>query len=254
MRMGHDVVGEFTHQAEAFNRSAVMRSPDTLDRLLEALPAAPGQRWLDAACGPGVVARALARSVGAVEGVDLTPAMVEVARREADREGVANATFAVGDATRLEFPDGGFDGAVTRFSLHHVPLPGRVLEELARVVRPGGTIAAADHLTSTDPDLAAWHQEIERLRDPSHWACLTATRLADLGARLGLELVHARQHPLSLDFPEWLQRGSGGLATAELIDRALSERDPHPPEFTVSADRRQLQLVYGLAVWRRPTS
>jgi SAM-dependent methyltransferase len=246
------IIGEFTHQAEAFNRSAVMSSADTLGRIVDALPLDPGGRWLEAACGPGLVARALAPRVGSVLGVDLTPTMIEVARREAAAAGLANVDFEVGDATRLAAPDASFDGAVTRFSLHHIPLPGRVLAELARVVRPGRTVAVADHLTSEDGEAAAWHQELERLRDPSHWACLTAGRLETLGAEAGLELVHAEQRPFELDFDEWLARGSGGPANAELIARALDERGEQPPEFRVDPERRRLGLVLGVAVWRAP--
>src|SRR6478735_1318334 len=146
-----------------------MRSADTLGRLVDLIPAAAGARWLDVACGPGLVARGLAPRVGEVHGVDMTPAMVDVARREAAAERLSNAVFSVGDATALDFADATFDGAVTRFSLHHIPLPGRVVAEMARVVRPGGAVIVADHVTSADAGEAAWHQEIERLRDPSHW-------------------------------------------------------------------------------------
>ena len=156
------VVREFTHQSESFNVAPVMRSTDTLGRLADLVPAAPGTRWLDAACGSGLVARGLAPRVGEVHGIDMTPAMIEVARREAAAEGVGNAVFSVGDATALGFPEASFEGAVTRFSLHHIPLPGRVVAEMARVVRPGGAVAVADHVTSADADEAAWHQEIER--------------------------------------------------------------------------------------------
>lgn len=65
--------------------------------------------------------------------------MIEKAREEAALEGIGNAEFSVGDATALEFEDASFDGAVTRFSLHHIPVPGRVVAEMARVVGPGGS-------------------------------------------------------------------------------------------------------------------
>ncbi len=247
------VVREFTHQSESFNVAPVMRSADTLGRLVDVLPAAPGERWLDAACGPGLVARGLAARVGEVHGVDMTPAMVEVARREAAAEGIGNAVFSVGDATALEFADGTFDGAVTRFSLHHIPLPGRAVEELARVVRPGGAVAVGDHVTSADADEAAWHEQIERLRDPSHWACLTPARLRALGEAAGLVLEQEQEIPISIDFEEWIARGSGGPASAGLIARALADRVPAPDVFRVvdRGDGRRLELRYRILVWRR---
>jgi SAM-dependent methyltransferase len=249
------VVREFTHQSESFNAAAAMRSADTLGRLLELIPAAAGERWLDAACGPGLVARGLAARVGEVHGVDMTPAMVALARREAQREGAANAVFSLGDATALGFEPGSFDGAVTRFSLHHIPAPGRVVAELARVVRPGGAVVLADHVTSEDADVAAWHQEIERLRDPSHWACLTPAGLRALGERAGLVLEREHPVPLAIDFEEWIARGSGGEPSRALIAGAVAERVPAPDVFrVVEADgRRRLELVYWLSLWRRPS-
>jgi SAM-dependent methyltransferase len=249
-----DIVHEFTVQSEAFNAAPVMRSADTLGRLLDLIPAAPGERWLEAACGPGLVARGLAPRVGEVCGVDMTPAMIALAGREAAREGIENAVFQIGDVTELDFEPGSFDGAVTRFSLHHIPVPGRVVDELARVVRPGGAIVLADHVTSDDVEAAPWHQELERLRDPSHWACLTPRGVRRLGAGAGLVLEHEQVLPIQLDFEEWIARGSGGERSRGLIDRALDERVPAPEVFRVQArnGRRVVELRYSLSLWRNP--
>jgi ubiquinone/menaquinone biosynthesis C-methylase UbiE len=244
----HDdtVVREFTHQAESFNRSEVARDDEILRRLIEIAAPAGDQRWLDAACGPGVVSRALAPHVAAVHGVDATPAMIDVARREA--AGLDNVTFAVGDATGLGGLTG-FDGALARFALHHIPVPGRVVAELARAVSPGGAVVIADHLADEDADAALWAQELERLRDPSHWTSLTAARLRELGRQAQLELEAEEILPLNLDFEDWLERGSGGAQARALIERSLAER-PHGTEcFRVTDGRLELRLWIGR--WRR---
>ncbi|HEX2708563.1 MAG TPA: class I SAM-dependent methyltransferase, partial [Solirubrobacterales bacterium] len=111
---------EFTHQTDAFASASVMSAAETLGALVELVPADAGAGWLEVACGPAAVSRALAARVDSVQGVDLTPAMVERAAAEAAREGIANAEFSVGDATALGFEEASFDGAVTRFSLHHI--------------------------------------------------------------------------------------------------------------------------------------
>lgn len=247
------IVTEFTEQAEAFNASAVARAAETLDALVRLAAPQPDERWLEAACGPGIVSRRLAPSVREVHGVDMTPAMVDVARREATEAGFSNATFAVGDATALDLPSASVDGVVARFTIHHVPAPGRLFEELARVVRPGGSVVLADHVADADAEAAAWSQEIERLRDPSHWACLPVARLRALGARAGLDLEHEELVALELDFEAWLQRGSGGAGARPLIERALGERPGGAGCFRVEerAGRLVLELQMWLARWRR---
>jgi SAM-dependent methyltransferase len=238
------IVAEFTRQAESFNASAVANAPQTLRELVRF--AAPGrdERWLEAACGPGLIARRLAAEAGHVVGVDATPAMVELARREA--AGLGNVEFMVGDAAALALPDAGFDGAVTRFSLHHIPVPGRVVAELARVVRPGGKVVIADHLADADAGAAAWETEVERLRDPSHWAALPLERLRALGERAGLTLEAERIVPLALDYEDWLARGGG---PRELVAAALAER-PGGAECLRVQDG-VLHLRMWLGRWRR---
>ncbi|HJZ35107.1 MAG TPA: hypothetical protein VJ204_02450, partial [Solirubrobacterales bacterium] len=98
-------------------------------------------------------------------------------------------------------------------------------------------------------------EEIERLRDPSHWACLTPSRLAAIGARAGLEPSLAREVPFVIDFEEWINRGSGGPAHANLIDRLLGEAPPTAASFIVRGEsgERTLSLRNSLHRWRVPS-
>ena len=245
---------EFTHQTDAFARAGGLKAAATLGALVDLVPADPEARWLEVACGPAMVGRELAPKVGSVRGVDLTPAMIEKAREEAGREDLANVEFGLGDATALELDDASFDGAITRFSLHHIPAPQRVVEEMARVVRPGGLVVIADHARDRDAAVAAWVEEIERLRDPSHWASLTPERLAALGAAAGLELEREEVVPFELPFVDWRDRSSGGKQAAPLIDRLLDQAPPAADAFQVlgEGDERRLVLHNMLFRWRRP--
>lgn len=98
-----------------------------------------GQDVLDVACGTGVVARAAQRLVGAsgrVCGIDLNPAMIGVAR------GVApDLEWRVGDAADLPYPDDCFDAVTCQSALFFFPDPAQACAEMARVLRPGGTLA-----------------------------------------------------------------------------------------------------------------
>jgi 2-polyprenyl-3-methyl-5-hydroxy-6-metoxy-1,4-benzoquinol methylase len=88
-----------------FARAPALLSVEAPGTIVELVPADPGTRWLEVACGPAAIGRTLATRVGAVHGVDLTPATIGKAREEAAREGLADAEFSLGDATALEFED-----------------------------------------------------------------------------------------------------------------------------------------------------
>jgi SAM-dependent methyltransferase len=244
---------EFTHQTESFARNEVATKAETLGALVELVPEDPQASWLEVACGPAAISRALAPRVGRIHGVDLTPAMVEKATEEAAAAGLENAEFSVGDATSLEFADGSFDGAVTRFSLHHIPAPRRVVGEMARTVRPGGLVVVSDFIADPDRDVYAAVEEIERLRDPSHWSCLTAGQLRTIGEEFGLELESEQLIPFDLDYDDWLRRGSGGPAAGKLIERLLERLPEGSGCFRVfeSDTGRRLGLVNSLTRWRR---
>lgn len=246
---------EFTHQAGSFGSSAAMTSAQTLGALIELVPEDAGARWIDVACGPGVISRAMAGRVGSVSGVDLTPAMVEEAERRARADGIDNVSFALGDATALDLADASFDGAITRLSLHHIPAPGRVVAEMARVVRPGGLVAVSDIVGDGDGEAAAWREEIERLRDPSHWVCRTPEQLRRMGAMAGLVVEHEELVQVDIDFDDWLARGSGGRAATPLVDELLAQRPEGAESFRVTSGEkgRRLHQRYWLGRWRRPS-
>jgi SAM-dependent methyltransferase len=254
--MHEDAVrAEFTHQSRGFGRAAVMTSAEVLGALVELVPADAGARWLEPACGTGLVSRAMAGRVGSVAGVDLTPAMIDEARRGSAEDGIEDVVFSVGDATALEFADGTFDGAVTRLSLHHIPAPGRVIAEMARVVRSGGWVIVGDLVADeADGEGAVWREEIERLRDPSHWVCRTPESLRGMGSAAGLSLDHEQLVPVEIDFDEWLMRGSGGRDAAPLVDGLLAQRPEGAESFKVieGDEGRRLHQRYWFGRWRRP--
>jgi SAM-dependent methyltransferase len=113
------------------------------ERFVERLGIQPGARVLDVACGTGNLAIPAARRGAVVTGVDIAPNLVEQARERAAKEGV-KATFDEGDAEALPYADGSFDVVMTMYGAMFAPNPELTASEMARVCRPGGTIAMAN--------------------------------------------------------------------------------------------------------------
>jgi ubiquinone/menaquinone biosynthesis C-methylase UbiE len=99
-----------------------------------------GERVLDVATGSGNAAIAAARNGCEVTGTDYVPELLERARARAAAEGLA-ITFAEADAEDLPYPDGAFDAVTSSLGVMFAPDQERAAAELARVCRPGGTIA-----------------------------------------------------------------------------------------------------------------
>ncbi|MDR3576852.1 MAG: methyltransferase domain-containing protein [Anaerolineaceae bacterium] len=140
--------------------------------LINTLAPSPGDRLIEAGCGSGVLCRLLAPQVtplGRITGLDISPGLISLAQNYAVKAGLADwIDWCSGKAEALPFPDGCFDGALAARLLLHVSKPEVVLKELARVVRPGGKIAAMDWDFET---VAVDHSNRELTRRLLHWRC-----------------------------------------------------------------------------------
>jgi 2-polyprenyl-3-methyl-5-hydroxy-6-metoxy-1,4-benzoquinol methylase len=142
---------------------------------------------LDIATGPGYIAEAFARNSREVLGMDLTEAMLDIARARTKERGVKNISFRTGDAQNLPFGEGEFDVVVCRLALHHVQQPAKVVSGMTRVCRAGGTVLVEDIYGSEHSARAAYQDCWEILRDPSHVRALPLSELLHIFRDAGLE-------------------------------------------------------------------
>jgi phosphatidylethanolamine/phosphatidyl-N-methylethanolamine N-methyltransferase len=135
----------------------------------DALGRAPG-RVLDVGVGTGLELPMIHPALRVV-GVDLSEPMLRRCRKRVRDERLASVEgLVVMDALQLAFPDASFDAAVAPFVLTVAPDPARMLDELMRVVRPGGEIVLVNHIGAE----RGWIARVESL---------LARRSADLGWR-----------------------------------------------------------------------
>jgi len=107
---------------------------------LSMLDLSPNDRVLDVACGPGNFTRGFARVAGEglVVGLDASKTMLAVAVRDSPS---ANLAYVRGDACALPFRDGSFDAICCFAALYLIQEPMRALDEITRVLAPGGRVA-----------------------------------------------------------------------------------------------------------------
>ncbi len=179
---------------------------------------------LDIATGPGYIAEAFAGAAREVVGVDLTDAMLAIARERTRERGVSNVSFRAADAQNLPFENEAFDVVVCRLALHHLQKPLEVLREMARVCRPGGTVLVEDIYASEFPERSAYQDRWEILRDPSHVRTLPISELLRLFSEAGLETdAVTTADDLTPEVERWLATTKASAERAAEVRRLLEE-------------------------------
>ncbi len=131
-----------------------------IDKYASELIVSKPTKVLEVGCGTGAMIRAFVGRedfTGTAVAVDQSQSFIDAARRYAQNECRGDRLeFLLGDAHDLQFPEATFDAVIANTLISHVTEPARVLEEMARVVRPGGTLAIFDgdyaSLTYAFPD------------------------------------------------------------------------------------------------------
>jgi len=213
---------KFGEAAADYAASAVHATGPSLARLLELVETEPTWRVLDIATGAGHTALAFAPHVAKVTASDITPEMLQEARRLAHERKLGNVVTARASADNLPFPDTSFNLVTCRLAAHHFPDPAAFVREAARVLIPGGSFALVDNISPDDADLALGYNAFEKLRDPSHGRCLTLGEWHALMREAGLTPVTSEVIDQDIPFDPWVQRIRCSAATVTRLKEMLS--------------------------------
>jgi demethylmenaquinone methyltransferase/2-methoxy-6-polyprenyl-1,4-benzoquinol methylase len=183
--------------------------------MVAAVEARPDERVLDVATGTGLVASALVRRYGCrVVGLDQSEGMLAAARRRLDRDPALGARVELvrGEAEALPVGDGEFDHLTFTYLLRYVDDPGATLREMARVVRPGGRVAALEFAVPAPPLWLPLWRLYTRAGLPALGFALGGRDWYRVGRFLGPSIEELyRRWPLERQLELWRAAGIGDV-------------------------------------------
>jgi len=154
----------FRSNAERWDQIRSMHADNKVieARLREIVPTGPRVRLIDIGTGTGRMLQIFAPRIAYGLGIDLSHAMLTVARVNLDGPAYANCEVRHGDMYRLPSEDGSFDVAILHMVLHYAEHPAEAVREAARVLRPGGSLVVIDFGPHANESLLVDHAH--------HWA------------------------------------------------------------------------------------
>ena len=161
------MVGVFSRAAPTYGTVGPRHFEYFARRLVEFAGVRPHDRVLDVATGTGTVLAAAAdrlAGTGHLVGVDLTAAMLDRAAATVRDRALSNVDLRLGDAERLDLATASFDVVLCAFGLSSFANKGRALQELRRVLRPGGRLGLVDSFGWYFQHDPRWRRHVEVLR------------------------------------------------------------------------------------------
>jgi len=229
--------------------------------VLRRLGVGAGTRLLDVGCGSGYAA-AMAAGLGAsMTGIDITPELIAIAR-----ERVPDGDFRVGGMDDLPFDDASFDAIVGFNAFQFADDPARAVTEAARVVKPGGLVAATTFAEPERNESTALHLALEPLRGAGptpaqHLPYALSARggLEALLAGAGLETTESGEVPLAWEHQTVdgavravLASGGGAMAIEAAGEAAAGAALQHAVvPFTCADGSVSMRNVFRFAIARR---
>lgn len=233
---------QFGAHAANYVTSSVHANGASLARVVELVAPQPTWHALDIATGAGHMALAFAPHVATVIASDVTPEMLTQTALLATSRSIANIKTAIADAEALPFAATNFDLVTCRIAPHHFGNIPRFIDEVFRVLKPGGAFALVDNIApddSTTPGhstiaLAAAdvaYNVLEKIRDPSHGRALTAAAWRGLLARTKFTVLHQEIMLKAMTFADWCRTQAVPADRVAALESILQTTDATLREF-----------------------
>lgn len=238
----------FGGQSEEYNYHGLLSDRGNLDTIIKLAEISPADRVLDVGTGTGWLAAALSEIAGELVASDLTAEMLHLARIKVGNR--KNVSFVLADAENLPFSDSSFDVVTCRVAVHHIPRPRVAFTEMARVCSSMGRVVIMDIISSEDEAKSEYHNQMERLRDPSHIKEYRKSELEEMIVASSLEIAQAQLWPFTWSVDEWLRVGGPGAAAEEKIRAMMLDSLEHDKSGTnLELKEGRLFFTYTTAIF-----
>ena len=217
---------QFDQQASHYNAQWNKWSEASLNWLLDHAQSGQEDRVLDVATGTGFTALAFASRVKEVIGLDVSEGMLAQARANALKEGLSNVTFEKGPAEALPFPDACFDRVTCRVAPHHFLSVERFCAEAFRVLKPGGKLLIADTgVPDNLPQVDAWQNRVEALRDTSHVRNYSLSEWRSLVTTAGFQVEESAEleEEAQMSLEDWMKKSGCVEEAAAEVRKMFAE-------------------------------
>ncbi|MCY4464662.1 MAG: methyltransferase domain-containing protein [Chloroflexi bacterium] len=208
---------QFADVAANYRTSKVHAAGADLELMVAAADPQADMLALDAGCGAGHSALALAERAGSVFACDFTRAMLDQVEALADERAINSLALQQADVEQLPYSAASFDIVTTRYSAHHWQEPERALAEFRRVLKPSGVFVISDIMAGEDFAQDTFLQTIELLRDPSHVRDFRLSEWLAMLRAAGFVAEVLDRFELSLHFATWTQRMRTARSNRDMI-------------------------------------
>ena len=233
---------QFDRQAAEYARSPAHFNAESLHMIGKLAREQKFSVAVDIATGPGFTAFEVSETAETVLATDPAIGMLQQTRRLAVERGHGNVAVAALVAERMPFRDDSIGLITVRAAPHHFADVDEFLSESRRVLQPGGALILADTSSPKSPEAAAWMDDVERRRDPSHVRNLSFAEWRESITGAGLKIDFEGSARVELQLLNWMERSGTPddeaerllndwrTAPAYAVEAFRMERIPGEPE------------------------
>ncbi|MFC1569528.1 class I SAM-dependent methyltransferase [bacterium] len=217
---------QFDQQAENFSRWSVTHNTEYMDQYLDFCRIQSNDTFLDIACGTGEFAHYTAARVKQAIGVDISPGMIELAKKNAGNQ--SNINFLCHNVENLPLETDRFSIVNCRSAFHHMHQYDQIFMEMIRCCQPGGRISIQDIIVYEDLEVDAYFESLEKAIDICHHQTCSSEFLTDLYTSEKVPILQTLVVTVELHFQEYIRHAKQTEENMKRISELLSNGLSHP--------------------------